>query len=93
MAGRGRPKKDEFADLPADWKDEVVAMTRESIDEEIAKVAKQEQENVDAKKADPDLENLKWQVKEASAPYREASKMNKLKIKYAIQVLGDKGGA
>lgn len=91
----GRPKKnkDPFADLPSEWRDSITAMGRESIDEEIAKVAKQEDENVRAKKDDPDLQNLKWQVKEASAPYREATKMNKLKISFAIQVLGDKGGA
>lgn len=91
----GRPKKDKnpFEDLPSEWRDSVSGMSREQIDEEIAKVAKSEDENQKAKKDDPDLENLKWQVKEATAPYREASKMNKLKISFAIQVLGDKGFA
>lgn len=91
----GRPKKnkDPFEDLPSEWRDSVSGMGREQIDEEIAKVAKNEDENQRAKKDDPDLQNLKWQVKEASAPYREATKMNKLKISYAIQVLGDKGAA
>lgn len=89
----GRPKKnkDPFADLPGEWRESVSSMSREQIDDEIAKVAKNEDENLRAKKEDPDLQNLKWQVKEASAPYREGTKMNKLKIRYAIQVLGDKG--
>lgn len=89
-----RPKKNKspYEDLPQDWKDSVAAKSISEINDEIASVAKRQDENVKAMKDDPDLENLKWQVAEASAPYREATKLNKLKISYAIEVLEAKGG-
>jgi hypothetical protein len=90
----GRPKKDKspYADLPQEWKEGVAAMNIAQINDEIAKVAKLEEENRKAFKDDPDLDNLKYQVKEASAPYREASKAHKLKISYAVEMLEAKGG-
>lgn len=89
-----RPKKDKspYEDLPQEWKDSVAAKSISEINDEIATVAKRQDENLKAMKDDPDLENLKWQVKEATTPYREATKMNKLKVSYAIEVLEAKGG-
>lgn len=89
-----RPKKNKspYEDLPQDWKDSVGSKSIAEINDEIATIAKREQENLKAMKDDPDLENLKWQVKEAAGPYREASKANKLKVQYAIEVLEAKGG-
>jgi hypothetical protein len=89
-----RPKKDKspYEDLPQEWKDSVAAKSISEINDEIAVIAKRQEENSKSMKDDPDLENLKWQVKEASAPYREAAKANKLKIQYAIEMLEAKGG-
>lgn len=89
-----RPKKDKspYDDLPQEWKDSVASKSIDEINDEIANITKRQEENLKALKDDPDLENLKWQVKEASAPYREATKANKLKVSYAIEILEAKGG-
>lgn len=85
-------KKSPYDSLPSEWKESVSSMSLAQIDDEIVKVAKAQEDNLKAMKDDPDLENLKWQVKEASAPYRDATKANKLKISYAIEMIEAKGG-
>lgn len=84
--------KDPFDAIDSDWKDAVAAMSAGEVNLRIAEVAKGEQENQRLRDEDVDLATLKEQVKEAGAQYSEASKVNKLKIRYAMRVLGDKGG-
>jgi hypothetical protein len=85
-------KKSPYDSLPMEWKESVSSMSLAQIDDEIVKTAKLQEDNVKAMKDDPDLENLKYQVKEVAAPYREATKANKLKISYAIEMIEAKGG-
>lgn len=94
MARFKGPKKakDPFESIPEDWKDAVAASSVDAINARIAEVAKAEEENLRLKGEDFDLASLKEQVKEAGAQYSEATKMNRLKIRYAMRVLGDKGG-
>ena len=86
----GRPKgsgtKSPYAELGDEWKDRVSALSYAELDAEIAEIAKNESENQQAKRDDADLASLKEQVKDASAPYREATKANKLKTQYAIEI-------
>jgi hypothetical protein len=93
MPNASKKKADPFEAIPEDWRDAVADMTPDEINMRIADVAKNEQENLKAKAEDVDLANLKEQVTDANAPYKEASNINKLKIRYAMQVLGDKGKA
>ena len=88
-----KKKTDPFEAIPEEWRDAIAEMDPEEINLRIAEVAKAEQENLKAKTEDVDLANLKEQVADANAPYKEASNMNKLKIRFAMQVLGDKGKA
>jgi len=83
--------KDPFADLDSDWKDAVAQGTVEEINARIAEVAKAEALNQEAKSEDVDLASLKEQVKEAGAQYAEATKANKLKVRFCMRVLGDRG--
>jgi hypothetical protein len=85
--------KDPFADLPAEFKDKLASMNEVDIRKEVSKVALDEEENVRLKEEDLDLKALKEQVKEASKVYRESSKENRLKIKFARRVLEDQGKA
>lgn len=89
--GFGKTKKDPFEDLDPEFKDALAAMTVEDINKRIAEVAKNEQENLKMKDEDEDLAEKKAQATEAGAVYKDASKMNRLRIQFAIRVLGDKG--
>jgi hypothetical protein len=83
--------KDPFEALDSDFKDTISGSTVDEINARIAEVAKSEEENQKAKKDDQDLAEKKAQATEAGAQYKEASKMNRLRIRYAMRVLGDKG--
>lgn len=84
-------KKSQFSDLPGEFKDAVDGMDYEQIKERIAQVALDNEELLAAKKNDEDLASKKEATKEASAVYREGSKINILKIRYAKAVLETKG--
>lgn len=87
-----RPKKDPFEDLDPDFKESIEAMTREEIRNKIASIAIAQTELMKAKDSDQALQEAKETAKEAGAVYRDGTKMNKLRIAYASQVLDDKGG-
>ena len=89
--GRGRPKKDKFADLPEEFKNSVAAMDEAGIRSELAKITLAQAANLQAKEQDQDLAEKKEAAKEAGAQYREATKMNKTKVNWCKQVLEDKG--
>lgn len=87
------PKKDPFENLEEAFKDAVAGATVEELKSRFSEVAKNEEANKSAKKADPDLNRLVEQVKVASAGYAEVSKANRLKLKCIIRHLADKGDA
>lgn len=86
-----KAKKDPFEQLEESFKDAVAGGTTDDLKARLAEVAKNEEQNQSAKKADQDLNNLKGQVKVASAGYTEVSKANRLKLKFIIRNLADKG--
>lgn len=91
--GYGRKKKAPFADLDQDFKDTVASMSDEEIKKRCAEVALAEHENREAKKADTDLAEKLGAAKFAGEQYREATKMNKLRIAYAHFILEARGKA
>lgn len=84
------PKKDKFADVPEEFRDAVAGMQEAQIRDRIAKVSLDQAALIEAKGNDQDLAAAKEQAKEAGAIYREGTKLNKLKIEFCRQVLGDK---
>lgn len=90
---RGSKNKTDFEDLDSDFKSTIENMAPEEINLKIAEVAKAEAENQKAKIDDGDLADKKEAVKLASEGYREATKMNKMRIAFAMRVLDDKGKA
>jgi hypothetical protein len=84
--------KDKFKLLDADWKDEVSGLSVEDLKLRIAKVAKDQEELETAQENDEDLQSLKDQVSDASAPYKDGKKANRLRIKFLLQAISDKGG-
>lgn len=93
----GRPKgsknKSDFDLLSGDFKDGVAQSSPEQVRDRIAQIAMDEANNQKLKADDQDLADKKEQVKLAAEGYVEATKQNKLKIKFAMQVLEDKGKA
>lgn len=90
-----RPKKDirtivqkQFPEFP-----EVVdGLSTEDLEKRISSYAKEAENVEDAKEADEALNEAKDQVAEFSAPYKDAKKAIRLKIRYLIQLLKEKGG-
>jgi ElaB/YqjD/DUF883 family membrane-anchored ribosome-binding protein len=92
MARRGfKGPKDPYEDLDSDYKDAIAASTVEDINKRIAEIAKNEQDNLKAKGDDQDLKEKKEAATEAGKQYKDASKQNRLRILFAMRVLGDKG--
>lgn len=84
--------KDPFANVPQEFKEMVDAQDRDTIKTTICQITLNQLELMEAQKDDEDYQNLKEQFREAGAVYREGTKSNALKIKYAKQVLEAKGG-
>lgn len=98
---RGRPASNLTADeklqkkfetdLPEDWRDNVAAMSVERLNAALAEVAENEDLNQKAKEDDQDLASAKETYQTAAAGYKEATQANKLRTKYILRVLRDKG--
>jgi hypothetical protein len=82
-------KKDPFEGLDREWMDAVVGSSVDDINKRIAELAKAEEENKAAMKADEDLAEKKEAVKFASESYRENTKGYKLRMRWIMQVLAD----
>lgn len=88
---RGFTKKNPFADLDQEYKDNISNMDEVEMRKRIAEVALNEHENREAKKKDQDLKEKQSAAKFAGAQYMEATKMNKLRISYAHFILESRG--
>ncbi len=89
----GRPKKDKFEDLSADFKDSVASMSEVEIRTRISNVALNQVALLNAKENDLDLAEKQEAAKFAGEVYREGSKANKLMIEFCKRVLEDQGKA
>jgi hypothetical protein len=92
MPRKAMGPKDPFADLSEDFRNTVDAQSRDDIKRTICQVTLDQLDLLDAQKDDADYQSLKEQFREAGAIYREGTKANSLKIKYAKQTLEGKGG-
>jgi hypothetical protein len=90
MAKLNQPK-DPFAGLPDEFKEQVAKLDKDGLNLKLAEVAKNEFENQKLKAEDKDLNDLKEQVKVASEGYVESTKANKLKVKWLVHIMREKG--
>ena len=88
-----RTKKNPFADLPEEWRDMITQSTPEAIDAEIVRITKGEVENLEAKNKDQDLIDKREAVKFANEGYAVQTKAYRLRMKFIMQTLADKGKA
>lgn len=87
----GGGKKSLFADLDQEFKTTIESFTDDEVRKRIAEVAIAEHENRVAKKNDVDLAEKLSAAKFAGEQYRDATKMNKLRIAYAHSILEGRG--
>lgn len=83
--------KDPFEDLDKEFRDKIPELDEPQIRDIIATVSLNEVHNQMNKANDQDLTDKKEAAKFAAEQYTKATKMNKLRLKYARQVLSDKG--
>ena len=81
-----------FLLLDEEWRDKVAALEVNEIKAVITEVVNNENENQKAKDDDQDLSEKKESYQSAAESYKEATKFNRLKVKYCLRVLNDKGG-
>lgn len=84
--------KDKFKKLPSDFKDAVAQSSREEIYKRLAALANQVEELAAAKELDNDLAAAKDRYDTASEPYKLQAKDLKLRIKFCVRCINDKGG-
>lgn len=83
--------RDQIQESNPEFLEEVASLGKEALEHRIAELAKAEAAVNKAKEDDSGLQDLKDQVKIASAPYSETKKAIKLKIKLLLELLEDKG--
>jgi len=71
----------------------VDGLSVDDLNQRLATYAKEDEAVDDAKEADEGLEEAKSRVTELSGPYRDAKKAIKLKMKYLVNLVKEKGGA
>lgn len=90
-----KPKKDVRTkaqkQIP-DFVEVVDALGLPDLEKRLNTLAKQAEEVESAKESDEALEDAKNAVSELGAPYRDAKKEIRLKTRYIIQLIGEKGG-
>jgi hypothetical protein len=89
--GRGPGKKDKFAALPETFKDATAQSSTDELNKSIGEITKSNEQVKAAQKADQDVKEKKEAYGVSTRGYREAMKLNDLKIKYITRVLADKG--
>ena len=91
MGRKFKGPKDPFAKLDSDFKDAVAGMQEAEARDRIAKITMDTQALLAARKDDEDLKQKQAAARDAGAVYRDAHKMNNLRIEFIRRRLGDLG--
>lgn len=95
MAGkRGRKARsleEKLIEIDVQFVDDIRSSTADSIKDKVVKLDRYESEIEEARKEDSSLASLKEELKTANETYSEPLKTIKLKRKYALKVLSEKG--
>lgn len=71
---------------------EVAGLSVDQLNTRLANLAKDGEKNEEAKEDDEDLEKAHAEAKELGAPYRDAKKAIRLRSRYIIALIKEKGG-
>jgi hypothetical protein len=81
-----------FERIDEDWRNRVSAFNVDELKAVLVEITKNESINQETKDLDEDLQRAKAEYDTAVAGYKEATAMNKLKIKFSLRNLKAKGG-
>ena len=90
-----RPKKSTKEKVQKEYPEfasEVDSLQLADLEKKISTYAKEEEKVAQAREEDSELNALSEQKAELEGPYRDAKKAIRLKIKYLIELVKDKGG-
>lgn len=87
-----KSKKSPYGDLPPEFKAAIEDGDEALIRQRLSEVALAEATNLENKKKDEDLMEKKEQAKLAGEQYKDATKMNRLKVDYCKFILESRGG-
>ena len=71
---------------------EVNALSVAELDARLAGLSKANEENADARDNDEDLQEARESARQCAAPYNDLKKVIKLKSRYIIKLIKEKGG-
>ena len=78
-------------DMP-EFAAEVAGLSVQDLNNRLATLAKGAEENEQAQEDDEDLEKARAEASELAAPYRDAKKALRLRSRYVISLIREKGG-
>jgi hypothetical protein len=91
----GRPKKtftQKVQEEMPEFANEVAGLAVADLNTRLATLAKANEENEQLKENDEDLETAQKEASELAAPFREAKKALRLKTRYIVSLINEKGG-
>lgn len=92
----GRPKKslqEKVQEEMPEFANEVAGLSVDQLNVRLANLAKDAEKNEEAQEDDEDLEKARGEAAELSAPYRDAKKAIRLRSRYVISLIKEKGGS
>lgn len=92
MARQKKNVKQTVEELYPDFTSEVGALPLDSLEKRLSSYAKRAEEIEEAKEGDEELERTKELLSELAAPYRDGKKEVRLKSRYIIAMIKDRGG-
>ena len=91
MAKQKKGVKQTVEELYPDFTSEVGALSLDSLEKRLSNYAKRAEEIEEAKESDEELEKTKELLSELAAPYRDGKKEVRLKSRYIISLIKERG--
>jgi hypothetical protein len=92
MARQKKNVRETVEELYPDFTSEVGALTVDSLEKRLSSYAKRAEEIEEAKEGDEELERTRELLTELGAPYKDGKKEVRLKSRYIISLIKDRGG-
>jgi len=92
MARKKKTLQEKIQEEMPEFAGEVSGLSVDQLNARLANLAKDGEKNEEAKEDDEDLENAQAEAKELGAPYRDAKKAIRLRSRYIIFLIKEKGG-
>lgn len=92
MAKAKKSLEEKMKEEQPEFAGEVAGLSVADLNARLAEQAKASEWNQQAKEDDEDLEDKKAAASEAAAPYRDAAKAIRLRSRYLIKLIKEKGG-